>query len=92
MIKYSGNSGASMNDAVVITGARTHYESIMAEHEYIRRKCVKPGMTFTIEEQNALNSGVRHYDVVRIKLSNLTMMTVFFDVTELYDKFVIYPM
>lgn len=91
MVSYSRNSGMSLHDAVVITGAETHFESVMAEHKYIKNVLLKENVEFHIEEQNILHAGGRHYDVVKIALTNGEKKTVFFDITEPYNKFVVYP-
>jgi hypothetical protein len=91
VIEFSDHSGASMTDAVIITGAQSHYESVMAEYEYIKQKYGGKGLKFTITEQGVLKNQKRHYDAVKIKLSGGAVKTIFFDITESYDKFVIYP-
>jgi hypothetical protein len=91
MIKYSNHSGESIDQAVIITGADSHYESVMAEYKYIKKKFAKKGTQFTIAEQGILKNQKRHYDAIRIKFSDGAITTIFFDITESYDKFVIYP-
>ena len=41
MVKYSDHSGESIEDAVIITGAESHYDSVMAEYEYIQKKIIE---------------------------------------------------
>jgi hypothetical protein len=91
MIEYSDNSGTSIENAIKITGAQTHYDSVMAEYDYIKQQCAATGMAFVIKEQGILNVGSRHYDAVKIELSDDSTKTFFFDITESYDKFIIYP-
>lgn len=91
MIRYSHHSGESMSDAVIITGARSHYESVMAEYEYIKQRYLNKGMKYTIEEQGVLRDRKRYYDVVKMIFADGSKKIIFFDITESHDKFVIYP-
>lgn len=80
-----------MKDAIIITGARTHHDSVGAEYAYLNRLFGKRGEDFCIQEQGLLKAGKKHYDVVKVRLSDDTSRTFFFDITESYDKFLIYP-
>jgi len=80
-----------MKDAIIITGAKTHYDSVAAEYEYLGRIFGKKGEDFSILEQGLLKAGQKHFDVVKVRLHDGTGKTFFFDITESYDKFVIYP-
>jgi hypothetical protein len=80
-----------MKDAIIITGAQTHYDSVAAEYEYLKRLFGKRGADFCILEQGLLQSGPKHFDVVKVRLSDNSRKTFFFDITESYDRFVIYP-
>lgn len=80
-----------MDDAVIITGAESHYESVMAEYEYIQKIYSKNGLKFTIENQEVLKNKKKHYDAIKVRLSDGVVKTIFFDISESYDKFVIYP-
>jgi hypothetical protein len=91
MVCYSQHSGGSIRDAIVITGARTHQESVMAEYDHIKRLCEGQKKDFAIKGQEELKAGARHYDVFNISFSDGSEGIIFFDITEAYDKFVIYP-
>lgn len=91
MVRYSPHSGSSIQDAIAITGARTHQESVMAEYEYIKRLCIGQKKDFAIKGQEELRVGERYYDVFKIGFSDGSEGIIFFDITEAHDKFVIYP-
>lgn len=91
MVKFSDNSGGSMKDAIVVTGAKTHYESVVAEQNYVESRMKKTGRQFTIAEQVLLKDGKKVYDVVKIDYPDGSCTTLFFDITEPYNRFVIYP-
>ena len=80
-----------MKDAIIITGAQTHYDNVSAEYEYLGRIFGRKGEDYCILEQRLLKAGQKHYDVVKVRLSGGTGKTFFFDISESYDKFVIYP-
>lgn len=80
-----------MKDAIVITGAQTHYDTVAAEYEYLDRIFGKRDEDYRVLKQGLLKADQKHYDVVKIRLSNNDQKTFFFDITESYDKFVIYP-
>jgi hypothetical protein len=91
VIRYSPHSGRSMKDAIIITGAQTHYDSVAAEYEYLGRIFGEKGEDYCILEQGLLRAGQKHFDVVKVRLSDDSRQTFFFDITESYEKFVIYP-
>ena len=91
MISFSDNSGRSMKDAIKVTGAKTHYESVIAEQEYIKKLYNGAGIEYSIAEQVLLKDGKKVFDVVKIDFADGTNSTLFFDITEPYNKFVIYP-
>jgi hypothetical protein len=91
MIQFSEHSGRSMKDAIIITGARTHYDTVAAEYEYLDRIFGKQGENYRVLKQGLLKADQKHYDVVKIRLASDVHKTFFFDITESYDKFVIYP-
>ncbi len=80
-----------MRDAIVVTGAKTHYESVIAEQEYVKNKLQKPGANITIAEQVLLKNASKIYDVVKVDFDDGSSRTIFFDITEPYNRFVIYP-
>ena len=91
MLAYSRNTGSSIEDAIRITGAETHAEGVAAEYEFLKQKYKKKKIEFSIEDQQELRAGNRYYDILRIKLSDGNRETIFFDITESHDKFIIYP-
>jgi hypothetical protein len=91
MMRYSQHSGGSIQDAIAITGARTHQESVMAEYDYIKRLCEVQKKDFVIRGQEELRVGAKYYDVFKISFSDGSEGIIFFDITEAHGKFVIYP-
>jgi hypothetical protein len=91
MVKYSNHTGSSLAEAIRITGASSHFESVDAEYHYITEHYGTKDTDYTIEEQHLICDKNRYYDIVKLKLINGTRTAVFFDITESYGKFVINP-
>jgi hypothetical protein len=91
MIQYSDNSGTSLTEAVKITGAASHFESVDAEYRYLAQRYGTRNVDFIVEEQHLICDEGRHYDILKITQRNGERVSVFFDITESYSKFVINP-
>jgi len=91
MVIYSNNTGRSLSDAIKITGATSHFETVDAEYRYLARRYGKKDNDYVIKEQHLICDKGRHYDILKIRLKDDEKLTIFFDITESYDKFVIYP-
>ena len=91
MVRYSNNSGTSLSEAIKITGASTHFESVDAEYQFLSKRFGTKDDDFRIAQQHLVCDKERYYDVIKIILSDGKKMSVFFDITESYNKFVINP-
>lgn len=91
MIQYSKNTGKSLAEAIRITGAASHYESVDAEYRYLAKHYGRKDRDYCIEEQHLICDNGRHYDILKIKMKDNKKISVFFDITESYNKFVINP-
>lgn len=91
MVRYSKNAGTSIRDAVRITGAGTHRESVMAEYRFIEKDCQRNKKQIASEDRQQLKVGSRYYHVYRLAFSDGSKGVYFFDITEPRGKFVIYP-
>ena len=91
MVRYSNNTGLSLTDAIRITGASSHFESVEAEYLYIARHYGTKDADYRIEEQHLICDKGQHFDILKIKLKNGERLSLFFDISESYSKFVINP-
>jgi hypothetical protein len=84
---YSGGSGASIDDAVVITPP-TPQLGIPAEYAYVEMQCGRRGVDWAMLVQALLlGPGGRRYDRLRIKLKNGTERDFYFDITSFYNGY-----
>ena len=91
MVQYSKNTGRSLIEAIRITGASSHFESVDAEYRYLAECYGKKDEDYYIEEQHLICDRGKHYDIIKIRLKSKERLSIFFDITESYAKFVINP-
>jgi hypothetical protein len=91
MVQYSKNTGTSLAEAIRITGASSHFESVDAEYRYIAERYGKKDIDYHIEQQHLICDKGKHYDILKIRLKNKERLAIFFDITESYGMFVINP-
>jgi IMP cyclohydrolase len=85
-VSYSGGTGKSMEDAVVIT-APSSLSGISAENEYIQMECGRRNEDWTKMKQVLVNgSNGNHYDVITIQLKNGTTREFCFDISSFFGK------
>jgi hypothetical protein len=83
---YSGGSGASQEDAVVITAPSPHL-GISAEYAYVESKCGRRGRDWTLLEQALLlGPAGKRYDCLSVRLADGATRDFFFDITSFYGR------
>ena len=80
MIAYSKNTGHSLEDAIVITGASSHRRGVEAEYQYLARHCP----VYRLNRQSLKSQAGRFYDVMDLTLADGTNTIRYFDITEPY--------
>jgi len=84
---FSGGSGASMDDAVVIT-ASSHISGVSAQHDYVRQQCGREDEDWTMVSQALIEgAGGKPYDLLTVKLRDGTTREFYFDISSFYGKF-----
>ena len=81
-LSYSGGDGSSHEQAVIIRGARDTETGIDAENAWIRQR--HAGAQKTMQALESV--GRRHYDVIRLTLSDGQTKSVYFDITDFFGK------
>ena len=87
MISYTGGSGESIEDAIVIAGARQHFEAIAAEYEYLRKRFAESGTEYKILLQELVEDGDRRYDRITVGFPDGSTAKTYFDITESFREF-----
>jgi hypothetical protein len=83
---YSGGSGTSQEDAVVIT-APSQRLGIPAEYAHVESQCGRRGRDWTLLEQALLlGPAGRRYDCLSIRLAGGATRDFFFDITSFYGQ------
>ncbi len=85
MVSYSGGSGRSIEEAVVIDDARKHMEGIAAEYRYLARSYGEQGKDWRLVRQSLIERDGRFYDALEIELAGGERKTVFFEITSFYE-------
>ena len=82
-VTYGGGSGDTIQDAIVIRGARNEAAGVQAEYGYIRQEL---GTGCKGQSQSLLKEGDRYFDAITVELSDGTERVFYFDVTEFFGK------
>lgn len=88
MITYGGGSGKSFDDAIKIQGAANITEGVMGEYQYLSKIFGERGIDWELEEQRlrSVEEKGKHYDKMDIRLRDGTRKTLYFDITEFFEK------
>jgi hypothetical protein len=81
-VVYSDNKGVSLQDAIVITGAKDDFESTKAEYVYLRHHFPH----FKLGRQSLLNNKSRDYDLLEFADTSGGNHNIYFDITEGMQK------
>ena len=87
MIKFSKNSGESIEDAIKILNASNESEGVTAEYQYLSERYGERGTDWKLERQSLLSEKGRSYDKMEIALSDGTKKTIYFDISDFFGKF-----
>jgi hypothetical protein len=83
---FTGGAGDTPETAIIIRGMPNHTRGVQAEYLYLTRRFGRRGTDWELTKQALLQVGGRSYDEMRIKLSDGTQKTIFFDITEFFGK------
>lgn len=81
-VVYSNNKGASLDDAIVITGAKDDFESTRAEYGYLAHHFPR----YKMGMQALLDNKGRAYDPLQFTDASGTSHKIYFDITEAMRK------
>lgn len=80
-LSYSGGDGSSLEQAVIIKGAKDEQAGVAAERAWIEQRY--PG--FHKGQQSLLSSGGKHYDEIRIATRE-GHKALYFEITDFLGK------
>ena len=86
-ISFSKNSGESMEDAIIIMGAKGEKDGIDSEYKYLESKYGLKEIDWELELQSLLSEKGKSYDKMDIKLADGTKKTIYFDITNFFGKY-----
>ena len=83
---YSGGSGSSLTDAVIIN-ASSSVVGIAMEHSWLAGKFGKENDDWSLGVRMTTSENGRHFDVFRITLKTGVQISIYFDITQFFGKF-----
>lgn len=88
MVTYRGGRGGSLDDAIEIQGASSTEEGVRGEYQYLSNKFGERGIDWELEEQRlrSIEDKGKHYDKMDIRLADGTRKTIYFDITDFFEK------
>ena len=87
MIEYSGGTGATLGDAVVITGAKDTTAGIRAEMRYINKVLRTEGKKWRKKGQALMSMGQRRYDMITVLVDGEVERVFYFEITDFFRRF-----
>lgn len=88
-ISFSNNSGESIEDAIVIINATGEEDGVNSEYYYLEKRFGIQEIDWELVSQSLLSGeGDRYYDKMDISLSAGEMISIYFDITDFYGKWV----
>ena len=86
MITYKDGNGSNKEEAVIILGAKDEMEGIDAEHNWLEEKFGEQNIAWELNDQELIDEGDTHYDVLRVKFQSGEIKEFWFDITDFYGK------
>jgi hypothetical protein len=86
-VKYSGGTGESFHDAVVITGAANKSSGVSGEYTYISKFHGRRGEGWQLVGQTVIHEKNKVVDVVEIQLGSVSDRRIYyFDVSDFLGR------
>ena len=87
-VTYSGGTGESFQDAIIITGAKDKSAGVSAEYQYISDKHGMRGNGWLLVGQTVIREKNKIVDVIEIQLgdSSIDRRIYYFDVSDFLGK------
>lgn len=86
MAEVMEKSGDSLEEAIIIVGAESDFKGIDAEYEYLEKKYGPRKQVWNLVEQTLIHKDNRHYDRLLIEFSYGARKTIYFNITEQFEK------
>lgn len=84
---YSGGSGNTMEDAIIIQAASS-FMGVSAEYDYVGMQCGRKNVDWTLKTQALLEPDgpdCKHYDLLTVKLKDGTLREFYFDISSFFN-------
>ena len=83
MIQYKGGDGSAKNKAIIVLGAKSEFEGVDAEHNYIERKFGY----FELESTILIEDNKKRFDIIKFNSVLGVQKELWFDITDYYGKY-----
>ncbi len=90
MIMLSENTGKSIEDAIVITGAENTEEGVAAEYEYLVDKFGIPDFNWKLIQQTLIPGKNKYFDKFLLNDRQGKDFEIYFDISEFFGMLKIY--
>jgi hypothetical protein len=81
-VRYAGGDGSSCEAAVVILGAKTDFDGVFAEYEWLRKHY--PGAV--VVQQSLTTCDGAWTDILRIRTANSEIRNIYFNIDDFFGK------
>ena len=89
-ITFSDNEGFSMDDAILISGAKASYDGVGAEYKYIEQRFGAKNVDWTLKIQVLHEKDGKAFDQLQIiSLKDQREFSIFFDITGFFGNDII---
>ncbi len=82
-VSFEGGNGATIETAIIITGAKNTQEGIEAEAKWVK----KVHRTWVKKEQALLMANGKHYDKIQYSTPAGETKSLYFDISSFFGKF-----
>lgn len=85
-IRFSDNSGGSIEDAIFIMNATGEMDGVGSEYYYLEKKFGKKGVDWDLKMQSTVGKDGHNYDKMDIQLASGEKTTVYFDISDFFGE------
>ncbi len=89
-ISFSPNDGFSIDDAIVITGAKGSYDGVDGEYKYLSQRFGEKNKDWSLKMQVLLEKDGKAFDQMQIiSVREQTEFSIYFEITEFFGNDII---
>lgn len=86
MVNFGKKTERSLEEAISISGVKSHYDGVRAEFKYLEKKFGKRGKKWQLKRQFLVKKNKRYYDRIELIFSDGTETIIYFDITPFFGR------